>query len=110
MQFTSPYKTLVVKFGQDQRVRFEDGKAEVEGDLARKLADFAKRDESYGIEVVGDVEPEPVDPYKGKQAKTLRKEAEGRGLTVPEDAERDDIVALLVADDEKPAEGDDTDE
>lgn len=44
--------------------------------------------------------PEP-DPYAGKQAKTLKRMLEERGLDYEPDATKEQLTALLVADDNK---------
>lgn len=58
--FRSPkYKSLVVKFSNRDRVKFENGAVDLDGDLAERLLDFADRHPEYEISAEGDVKPEP---------------------------------------------------
>lgn len=55
----------------------------------------------------GDPDPQPTEPeapvaeepYKGVKAATMKRELEARGIDFEPNASRDDLVALLVADD-----------
>lgn len=116
--FTSPrYRSLLVKFADGTRVRFDNGTAEVEGDTAVRLADFAKRNPGYDIAHEGEVKPS--EPKPGSKAHL---QSVARGLDLDDSGTKAELEARIEAalaeepedddedDDEEPERGSDDDE
>lgn len=65
---------LIVRFANGAVVRFRDGKAEAEGDAARRLADYADSHPEYEIERTDEKSKAPTRKERAQA------EAQARGL------------------------------